>query len=270
MALIVTTCCLATGTGRWPPARLAIYYGYPSLINGAASHISAAAAQLAAYDIVVLGDGLEFRDHPDHWNTRKILSLRNRTGRPAEVFGYVALGRQPHGATSIEHRVRLWAQTGATGIFYDEAGHDFGVTFDRVAHAIDIARQHHLAVCLNAFDLSAIADGLRDPRALVRLSPDDALLVESFGIRLGKRQSLTETAQRLRTAQTLRSLSGVRIFGTTTTVVRRTRDARDRAFARHLAERFALDALAWGDPEYGAADSRLTTAFASGDSLTQP
>ena len=258
MAMMAATCLLATETGRWSPATLAIYYGYPSLINGAASNITAAAAEFGAYDIIVLGDGLEFPDHPDHESTHRILDMRRRTMRPAEVFGYVALGHPSDDTAFIERRVRLWARMGVTGIFYDEAGRDFGVTVDRITYAIGAAREHRLAVCFNAFDLSAIEEGLHDPDASAHLSSDDAILVESFGIRLSKRQSLTETAQRMGAVEALRRLSGVRVFGTTTTVADATVDARDRAFVRQLAEQFRLDALGWGDPEYAAKDSQLT------------
>ena len=43
-------------------ARLAIYYGYPSLVNGANGDLEKAARVFSAYDVVVLGDGLEFPD----------------------------------------------------------------------------------------------------------------------------------------------------------------------------------------------------------------
>jgi hypothetical protein len=47
------------------------------------------------------------------------------------------------------------------------------------------------------------------------------------------------------------------VFGVTTTVPGRAFDPSDLAFAQELADTFALDALAWGDPDYGAPDSRL-------------
>src|SRR5437762_11576869 len=44
------------------PARLAIYYGYPSLANGANGDVEKAASVFSAYDVVSLGDGLELPD----------------------------------------------------------------------------------------------------------------------------------------------------------------------------------------------------------------
>src|SRR5436190_6871477 len=42
-----------------PPQRLAIYYGYPSLVDGARGDIARVAAVFGEYDVVVFGDGLE-------------------------------------------------------------------------------------------------------------------------------------------------------------------------------------------------------------------
>ena len=44
------------------PFPLAIYYGIPSLVNGAAGDVDRAAETFRAYDVVVFGDGLEFDD----------------------------------------------------------------------------------------------------------------------------------------------------------------------------------------------------------------
>src|SRR5688500_8633894 len=44
------------------PRRLAVYYGYPSLVNGSGGDVERAVATFAAYDVVVFGDGLEFAD----------------------------------------------------------------------------------------------------------------------------------------------------------------------------------------------------------------
>src|SRR5580700_1293712 len=57
------------------PARLAVYYGYPSLVNQAAGAVERAVGVFSGYDVVVLGDGMEFPDrHPG----------RSPEGDPAE------------------------------------------------------------------------------------------------------------------------------------------------------------------------------------------
>src|SRR5438552_3608566 len=41
------------------PRRLAIYYGYPSLVQGARGDLERAVATFSDYDVIVFGDGLE-------------------------------------------------------------------------------------------------------------------------------------------------------------------------------------------------------------------
>src|SRR5580693_8524112 len=61
-------------TAGLAPGNLLIYYGYPSLINGANGNLTKAASTLGSYNDVVLGDTLELSSHPDHANTTKILA----------------------------------------------------------------------------------------------------------------------------------------------------------------------------------------------------
>jgi hypothetical protein len=261
IALMVASFATAAVAAPAVPARLAIYYGYPGLINGAASNIESAASVLSAYDVVVLGGGLELAEHPDHDNTVRIIERLRRGTRGPELFGYIALGPSTNlDGSAIERRAALWASTGVTGIFYDEAGRDFGVTFAQIVHAVRTARRHRLAVCLNAFDLSAINEGIREPEHGRLIGRSDALLIESFGVRLGERQTRDEIADRLRPADVLRRRTGIRLFGITTTTTERPFQASDLAFARELATEWRLDAVGWGDPDYGAANSRLGPA----------
>src|SRR5689334_9511150 len=65
--VLATTAVMAASAGEAPrtPRRLAIYYGIPSLVNGAAGDVERAAAVFAGYDVVVLGEGLQY-DAPAH------------------------------------------------------------------------------------------------------------------------------------------------------------------------------------------------------------
>ena len=75
------------------PVRLAIYYGYPSLVNGSNGSEEKAARVFSQYDAVVLGDGLEFPnrqlkpnptgDPVEHSKTAKIIAATSRLHRPA-------------------------------------------------------------------------------------------------------------------------------------------------------------------------------------------
>ncbi len=90
------------------PGKLAVYYGYPSLVNGAYGNLNAAATVFSNYDIVVFGNSLQFpqsySDHPeqnhyagcdqnshyDHNNTVGIITRLNNVG--TKVYGYISIG----------------------------------------------------------------------------------------------------------------------------------------------------------------------------------
>src|SRR5258707_9542534 len=84
------------------PARLAIYYGYPSLVNGSNGDVEKAAAVFSAYDVVVFGDGLEFADHQtsrvaqgdpaEHQKVAQIIAAVKRRNSSTQIYGYVPLG----------------------------------------------------------------------------------------------------------------------------------------------------------------------------------
>src|SRR5690349_10222453 len=54
------------------PQQLAIYYGWPSLVNNSNTNTNLATQAFSAYDILVFGDTLEFDTHPDHARTQTI------------------------------------------------------------------------------------------------------------------------------------------------------------------------------------------------------
>ena len=103
------------------PAALAVYYGQPSSVNGAAAitplpaRIAAAAASFGQYRAVVFGDGLQFPQastppgvppapgeqpvhgctqnrHYDHDNTVAIIARLKAAPYATEVYGYVSIG----------------------------------------------------------------------------------------------------------------------------------------------------------------------------------
>src|SRR5438046_6630578 len=83
------------------PARLAIYYGYPSLVNGANGDLEKAARVFSAYDVVVLGDGLEIPDQQsgrcppgdagEHQKTIGIIAAVRALSPATRSYGYSCL-----------------------------------------------------------------------------------------------------------------------------------------------------------------------------------
>ena len=172
----------AQGT-QLEPGRLAIYFGFPSAVNGAAGDVNAAAAVFDDYDVVLFGAWLHLPQHDpgdpnsnpffdngctqnahfDHDNTTAIIQLLIPT---TSVYGYLSLGGEntaricpstaptptPLSDIEIQTAIDQWDAMGVTGIFLDEAGYDFGVTRARQNTAINYAHSKGLSVFINAFN----------------------------------------------------------------------------------------------------------------------
>jgi len=208
---------------------LLIYYGWPSLINGA-QDLTQAVREFDRYDTVILGAGLEQDEHPDHWRTVGILS-RTR----ADTFGYVDLGVTTSnlGMVEVEHRVDRWRHSGADGVFFDDCGRDYQVDAGRLSRAVWYVHHWGMPVGVNAWDAADVAG---------ELSPGDFYLAEAWQPPFGKR------GRRIRKLQ---ALHGFRTFGVNAASYNR------RTYRRCLraAERFGFDGFGWAEPGYHV-DSR--------------
>src|SRR3989442_5979205 len=85
------------------PQRLAIYYGYPSVVEQAGGDIACAAAGFASYDAIVFGDGLELPDEDtsdprlkaERQRVAQIIRAIPNTPRRPVGYGYGALRSKP-------------------------------------------------------------------------------------------------------------------------------------------------------------------------------
>jgi len=157
------------------PGKLAVYYGYPSLVNGANGNLNAAATVFSNYDIVVFGNSLQFpqsySDHPeqnhyagcdqnshyDHNNTVGIIARLNNVG--TKVYGYISIGGEntaslcgPLSIDEIKEHVDDWAAMGVAGIFLDEAEYGFGCSRERQNKVVDYVHRKRLSVFINAWN----------------------------------------------------------------------------------------------------------------------
>ena len=263
-------------TSPWAaPRRLAIYYGYPSLVNDASGDLDRAAAVFSEYDVVMLGDGLEFSadqpgprgEHPEHAFTKRLIERLAAAPRHTTVYGYVDLGSTQSLITAeIERRVDLWAHIGALGVLFDEAGYDFGVTRERQNAAVAAAHRRGLRACLNAFRTDDVFNaapaplndaGGGNPNGLATIiSERDMVLLESFAIRDGVPEDLGSVATRVRTA-----LQGRVRFGTRVACVATSGPREDGGplaqYGWWVASACGLDAYGWGMPNFSAVTSRL-------------
>lgn len=128
--------------------RLAIYYGFPSSVNGATSNAQAIAA-FDDFDVIILGAGLELPSHPDHADTVAIIAGLPAT---AEVYGYIDIGvTNWRTLPDIQSSVTLWDAMGVDGIFFDEFGYDFQVTRSRQNTVTGYAHAAGLAAMANGY-----------------------------------------------------------------------------------------------------------------------
>ena len=257
------------------PLRLAIYYGYPSLVNDARGDLARAVAAFSPYDIIVFGDGLEVdgvqegrgAGAEEHAFATATIHQLHRTRRRREVYGYVDIGRtQQLTLDEVLERLDGWARMGAAGVLLDEAGYDFGVTRDRQNAAIAAAHSRGLRVCLNAFDPDDVfgaapvplnAAGGGNPDGVTPLvSEHDALLLESFAVRDSMPEDIGRLLTRTRAALDGRAWFGTRILAVSTGAGR-DHDAALAQYGWWTASALGLDAYGWGMPVFSAVTSRL-------------
>ena len=257
------------------PLRLAVYYGYPSLVNGAQGDLARAVAVFSEYDVIVLGDGLQLgastsprgAGPEEHAFTKALIRQLRVAPRHPEVYGYVDLGRtQRLPLSELVGRINLWADMEVAGVFLDEAGYDFGVTRERQNAALKAAHARGLTVCFNAFRPSDVFGaapvplnevGGGNPNATAPLvTPRDAVLLESFAIRNGVPEPADGLEARARVALNGRARFGTRVFAITTSGEHGD-DAAPTSYAWWMASALGIDAYGWGTPAFSAGTSTL-------------
>lgn len=136
-----------------PLPRLGVYYGWPSLVNGAAGNLTTAANTFNQFDILVFGDGIEHTSHGDNANTKTIMTTLKTNGK--KVFGYVDLGvsTQNLSIATMKTYVDEWKSMGAYGIFLDDYGFDYGVTRARQNTMLQYIHSVGLKAFMNAWNI---------------------------------------------------------------------------------------------------------------------
>jgi hypothetical protein len=288
---------LSTGV---TPSRLAIYYGYPSLVNGSQGNPERAAGVFSAYDVVVLGDGLEFADkqsgrYPEgdpqeHQKVLQIIAAARKRNPAIRFYGYVCLGEIPWpkgqqtalSPKQLEERIQLWKQMGVSGIFLDEAGFDYPVvTRERQNLAVRMIHDRGLSAFMNAYFIDhlfsvenkpANANGPeKNPKHLVPLlDRRDLFLLESFQIKNGAYETPDAALARLNQALACRKRYGSHIFATTTTTMQQSFSPEKFNFAWWTAQIYGLDGFSWGEPEFAALNNNLPNRHCTEESAMLP
>ncbi|MGH3442679.1 MAG: hypothetical protein ACRDUY_11685, partial [Nitriliruptorales bacterium] len=216
------------------PGRIAFAYQYrPWVVRDCTDPFPAtmacASAAYAPFDHVVLAGSLEEPGHPSHDGTVRLIARLREDHADQEVWGYVSLrshAGRPQGLEQVLERVGLWAETGVTGIFLDEAdlcpgGDDCpegGVTRATQVTAVRAMHDLGLAVFANGFSVTEVLGPVdRTPSPLSRGTAQraaDMFLVENPTVAHGQwRGGLEWEASSARFEAALRyaSRSGVRL-----------------------------------------------------------
>jgi len=171
------------------PRKLAIYYGWPSVVNGAFGDINTAIDSFKDYKLLVFGQGLENSNHGDHGNTIAIISHIDMVN--TFVFGYID-STLP--TDEILEKIQLWSAMGVKGIFLDRFGYDFGVTRDKqrqiiwsVHHSCSGTTHTNLKAFVNAWNpddvFGSVMDPVNNPTGKnTLLNSNDWYLAESFAV----------------------------------------------------------------------------------------
>lgn len=275
------------------PGKLAIYYGFPSLVNGSAGDISKAIDEFDDYDIVVFGNGLENPNHSDHTNTVAIINNLQISPNPTAIFGYIPIGVKTDflSKTMLQHNIKIWAawgvfgitlapavnlsrsdikdrvdawaKMGVAGIFLDQAGYDFGVSRQRQNQVIHYVHNKGLRVFINAFIPDDIFNPAIDPNFNptgdpTSLGSNDIYLQESFQIIMGEFQDPTIWAKRSNKAIFYKSRFGTQIAAiTTVSDDNPIFDQEKFDYAWWSAFLFGFDMIGWGEQYYSASNSNL-------------
>ena len=260
IAPLLTVMGTASARNTLLPGRLAIYYGYPSLVNESGGDLDRATEVFENYDTVVFGDGLQY-EHPDHQNTATIIGKLNNTS----AYGYIPIGatnlpasQQALSVPEIKDRVVAWNLMGVTGVFLDQAGYDFGVTRERQNLVVEFVHSRGLSVFINAWMPEDVFSPAVDPTynptgAAPLLDGNDIYLLESFQIVLGKYQDATFWRSKSDRALTYKNQYGTRMATVTTASASDTAFHRDRSdYAWWSTLLYGFDLMGWGELYFSA------------------
>ncbi len=151
--------------GQLDPARLAVYYGWPSLVNGSNYNTAAATAVFGQYQVVVFGQGLEQTTHGDHANTIQIIQMLHQN-YGTRVFGYMnAEEWSLYGAIPANWvaRIDMWAAMGVNGIFVDRFSYDWMITREMQSGMLDAIHSRGLPAFVNGWFIDNVFSSQPDP-----------------------------------------------------------------------------------------------------------
>lgn len=160
---------------------LLVFYGYLNSFNSSVNawNNDAVVTDIGSkYQIAVFGDGVADPNHPDYANASYIINKLKTDYPGIEIYGYVTANQA---LQTFQSKASQWDTIGATGIFLDEYGYDFGVTRQQQNERLLFVKQMNFATkamvnCWNVNHALGILDDPAFPNATFNPSLDASLL----------------------------------------------------------------------------------------------
>ena len=261
------------------PANLLIYYGYPNSFNSGTNGWSneAVAKDMAKYDLIVLGNGVSDPGHGDYANTQVIIPRIKALNPYAKIFGYVDAALS---LSAVQEDIDDWEDLEVHGIFFDQAGYDYGTTTTNSRSAMNTkvdyvhAQTHAKLAFMNCWNMDHIIGTTNDasyPNSTWNsgaiastLTSDDWYLLESFVVNTGAYsgdhvQSKSDWTIRGNKAVSHRSTYGINLAAVG--IIENGHAGAQDLFDFHYISSlmYALDAIGSSDTSY--ASSSVTVPF---------
>lgn len=240
------------------PKKLAIFYGWPSSLNSATNgwDLDNVSDDLAQYDMVVLGAGLEDSSHGDHSNTVSILAKTAVSN--VDFYGYITISSSQ---SSIETSVDNWKAMGSriVGIFCDEFGYDYENGRSKQNDVVQYIHDAGLDAFVNAWDpddaLSNAVESTYNPAGTAhKLGSGDWYLAESYQVSNGSWVSESDWTAKSNKMDSYKSSTGVKMATIATAGSGGFSQSKfDYCYVSTML--YGFDACGWGENNYSASDS---------------
>jgi hypothetical protein len=254
------------------PKNLLVYYGWLNSFNSSSNQWNneKVAQELAKYDLLVFGDGIQTSSHGDYSNTQVIIPRIKELNPNALIFGYVTVNQT---LANFKTKADDWETLEVDGIFLDEAGYDYGKTRaefnERCMHVKNLA---HASRCFaNAWNINHVLGTENDssyPNTTYNadgyeslLDENDFYLLESFAVNTDSYTSnngyasKTDWKARGEAAQEKRNEYEVSMVACNI-IADSDNDGQDRFdFCHRAAQMYDLDGNGSSDSNYGASSA---------------
>lgn len=247
-----------------------IYYGWPNSFNSANNgwDNEKVAQDMAKYDLIVLGDGVQDPSHGDYANSSVIVPRVLELKEKVKIFGYVDMVQT---VDNFKAKVDQWATLGVNAIFIDQAGYDFGTAAtnsrQQLNEKVDYIHSKKMAVMVNSWNPSHVLDTSDDPSYPnssfnptwddTNLRQFDWYLMENFGITQSNYENVTQWLNRGNKIKAIQRKQKIRVAAVSELANTDANAQNKYEFSQVSAAIFSLEAHGTSDTAYGASSAKV-------------